>query len=121
MTIHVRPARNDDVQKYYPDNRASFRAWVAELDGDVAGIIGLIMSRPIACAVSTFSEELRPYLRSMPVLRAIKKLHLACREYNGVIVAVAEPTEQAAEDSLARFGFIECGESHGQTIYRFEA
>lgn len=117
MSLVVRPARAEDVRKYYPDNTSSFRAYVAELDGEVKGMIGLVLTRPIACLVSGFDEELRPHLRSMAIMRAIKKIQQICHSHPGGIIAAAEEGEATAPDILQRLGFSFGGEAEGDQIY----
>ena len=115
----VRPARVEDVKHYYPDVGASFKAWVAELDGVVEGIVGLVLTRPVACLVSGFSEALRPYLKSLPILKAIKRAYEACKAHNGMIIAVQERTEEQSPVILARLGFEPFKEIDGDIWHVF--
>ncbi len=119
MTLVVRPARREDVALFYPGVRASFRAWVAEIDGIVEGLIGLVMSRPIACLVSVFNEPLRPFLRSLSVLRAIRRARDLCASYRGRIIAVQERDEPESPVILARLGFSPLGEVDGEIWHVF--
>lgn len=119
MSLTVRPARREDVLKYYPGEGASFRAWVAEIDGVVAGIIGLVMTRPTACLISVTGDELRPHLRCMSVLRAIKRTQMICKAHGGRIIAVQDKSEPTSPAILKRLGFRPFGEVGDQFWYVF--
>lgn len=119
MSLIVRPARVEDVKLFYPDIGATFRAWVAEVDGVVEGIIGLVMTRPVACLISSVSETLRPYLKRLSILRAIKRVQALCEDYRGRIVAVQEPDEPSSPAILHRLGFKPYGRVDGDFFYEF--
>lgn len=117
--ITGRAATAADVQKFYPGMTNSFRAWVAELDGEPAGIIGVALLRPIACLFSTFKEELRPHLKRHAVGRLIKKAEAAVRKSKVPVWAVAQPDEPTAPAILERLGFQLLGERNGDVIYEW--
>lgn len=119
MTLIVRPATLDDVRQYYPDVGASFRAWVAEIDGVVDGIVGVVMTRPVACLISCVGERLRPLLKTLSVLRAIKRVHDLCRAYHGRIIAVQDKNEPQSPAILARLGFYPIGLIDGDLWHEF--
>ena len=119
MTLVVRPARLEDVKRYYPDINASCRAWVAEIDGVVEGFIGLILTRPFAALVSVFSETLRPHLRTMPVLKAIKRVSDIVTAHNAPLLAVQEPGEPTSPVILLRLRFEPAGEIEGDHYWRY--
>ncbi len=118
MTLFVRPATIDDVKHFFPDIDVSFRAWVAEVDGVVSGMVGLALTRPIACLISATGDALRPFLHSMPVLRAIKRVHDLCRAYSGPIMAKSDPDEPTSPAILRRMGFEYLGEFDGEIVYQ---
>jgi hypothetical protein len=116
--LQARPANANDVKHFYPEITASFRAWACDLDGQVQGIIGLALTRPTACMFSTFNEPLRPYLKSMTVLRLIKTAEAAVKASRVPVLAIAEPSEPTARGMLERLGFEHIGEFEGDEIYR---
>lgn len=117
MTIVVRPATKADVEKWHPEATCSFRAWVAEIDGEAAGIIGLSLSRPVATLFSAFDETLRPHLTSIAVLRQIKRAEAACRETRLKVAALCSPDEPTAPVILARMGFEPWGVVDGDDVW----
>lgn len=118
--LEARPATFADLRRFYPDERCSFRAWVAELDGEPQGIIGLAMTRPHACMFSRFEPELRPHLKSLTVLRLIKKAEAAVRASKAPVLALAEPTEPTAPKMLERIGFTHFAHSDDGEIYSYK-
>lgn len=117
MTLAARPATAADVKAFYPEMTSSFRAWVCEIDGEVQGIIGVALLRPIACMFSMFREPLRPHLRSLTVLRLIKKAEAAVKASKVPVRAVAEPGEPTAPAMLERLGFEYAGRVDSDEIY----
>jgi hypothetical protein len=114
-----RPATAADVQKWYPDNTCSFRAWVCELDGEARGIIGLALTRPIACLFSAFDEELRPHLKSMTVWRLVKKTQALIEARGLPVFAIAEAGEPRAAGNLMRLGFEYLTTEDGDQVYEW--
>jgi hypothetical protein len=119
VRLEGRPARAADVAQFYPDITCSFRAWVAELDGEPKGIIGVALLSPIACMFSAFAPELRPHLKRPAVLRLIKKAEGAVKASPVPVWAVAQEDEPTAPGVLERLGFIHLGEMDGDTIYEW--
>jgi hypothetical protein len=103
--IVARPATREDVQKFYPGETCSFKAWVAEMDDEPRGIIGLALTRPQACMFSAFEPEFRPHLKSLTVLRLIKKAERAVKDSRTPVVALAQADEPTAPIILKRLGF----------------
>lgn len=120
MKITGRAATATDVAVYYPGLTASFRAWVVEIDGERAGIVGVALLRPIACMFSTFEEPLRPFLRHPTVLRQVKKAQAAVHASSVPVRAVAEPDEATAPAILTRLGFTPLGEIDGDEIFEWK-
>lgn len=108
-----------DIKQFYPEMTTSFRAWVCELDGEVRGIIGLALTRPAACMFSAFDEDLRPHLKSLTVLRLIKKAEAAVRASHLPVRAIAEKTEETASRMLERLGFEYLGQLDGEKVYEW--
>jgi len=115
--LTIRPATIDDVKRFYPEIRASFIAWVAELDGAVEGMLALVLTRPYACIISRFSEPLRPYLGSVKVMRYVKRMQALCKKRGGTVLAVQDANEETSPLILHRLGFVFREETHGQKVY----
>lgn len=79
------------------------RAVVAEMNGEIVGVVGVVREGPIGKYFCDFKPELEPHLRSMAILRAIKKSMEFVREYQGPMVSVAEHAEGCR--LLNRLGF----------------
>ncbi len=122
MTLTARPATRADIARWHPEATSSFRAWVAEVDDEPAGIIGLSLTRPAATLFSVAEEPLWPHLKSLTVLRLIKAAQSACRDCRLPIYALVDPDEGyqlTAPKILSRLGFNEVGEHDGSIIWRF--
>ena len=83
------------------------------------GIIGVALGRPFACMFSTFKEPLRPYLKSMTIMKLIKKAQGAVKESRVPVRAIAERTEPTAPQILERLGFEYAGEWDGDDVYEY--
>lgn len=118
MRLTSRPATHADVARWH-DYTCSYKAWVCEIDGEPRGIIGLALTRPIACAFSAFDEELRPHLKSMTVLRLIQKLRTTIEARGLPVMAIAEATEPTAPAILRRLGFAYVGEHDGDSVFEW--
>lgn len=102
--IITRYAREDDIVEYFGDSTGeTVRAIVAEVDGKVAGIVGVVREDSHGMYFSNFSEDLRPYLRSVAVMRAIKQSMDIVRAYRGPVISIAETVEGCR--ILNRLGF----------------
>lgn len=80
------------------------RAIVAEMDGEVVGVVGVVREGPIGKYFCDISPKLQPRLRSITILRAIKASMKLVEQYKGPVVAVAEHAEGCR--ILNRLGFI---------------
>lgn len=113
----MRPATAADLAEHYPDLGCSVRAWTAEVDGEFAGMVGIALTRPEACIFSIVREPLRPFLRSMPVLKAIRRVKGLMEASRLPVRAIAEPGEEKAPKTLERLGMAFLGEFDGDRIY----
>jgi hypothetical protein len=120
MTLHARPATLEDVRYFYPDGGSSFRAWVCEMDGVVSGIIGVVLMRPYACIISSFNEVLRPFLKSLTIMRLIKKVQAVCEASRVPVVAIADPNEPTSEGILKRLGFVFFDVIDGDRVFKWD-
>jgi hypothetical protein len=79
------------------------RALVAEMDGEIVGVIGIVRDREWGRFFSEFTPKLKPYLKSLKIMRAIKSALTFCDEYQGPVMAVAEDAESCR--IMNRLGF----------------
>ena len=86
------------------------RALVAVLDGRVVGMLGVVREEGYGKYFCDFKDELKPYLKSITILRGIKATLRFCDEYRGPMIAVAEHAEGCR--ILERLGF-----THLQGVY----
>lgn len=118
--ISVRPASLDDVATIHPEVAgASYRAWVAEMDGERVGTIGLALTRPRACLFCGFEENLRPHLKSMPILRLLKKVHDVIEQRGLPVYALRDENEDKAPVILQRMGFAPVGTFEGHEVWEW--
>ena len=121
MMLNTRPATRADIARWHPQASCSFRAWVCEVEGEAAGIIGVSLDRP-ATLFSVVEEPLKPHLRTLTVLRLIKQAQDVCRQSRVPVFALVDAQEGYAETApaiLSRLGFEEVGECDGSRIWRF--
>lgn len=118
--LRTRPATSDDIRHFYPDVTCSFKAMVCEMDGERAGIIGIALARPVASVFTSFSEALRPHLRSLTVLRLLKWLKGVLGSLRGPCFAIRQRGERKAVHILKRLGFRFWAIVDGDAVYRFE-
>lgn len=63
------------------------------MDGKVVGVIGITKESDHGKFFSDFAEELRPHLRSVTIMRAIKDSLAYCEQYGGPVLALAKDAE----------------------------
>ena len=82
------------------------------MDGKVAGIMGVMREKNYGKCFSEFKPELQPYLKSITIMRGVKRaLHL-CDDYEGPVIAVAENAESCR--IMHRLGFTHlAGDCYG--------
>ena len=85
--------------------KPTLRAIVVTLDGEPAGIIGVSREGGIGKYFSEYRDELKPYLRSITVMRAIKASMKFVTDYPGPVYAMAGHEEGAR--ILTRLGFTQ--------------
>ncbi|MBO9380023.1 hypothetical protein GG804_24965 [Sphingomonas histidinilytica] len=118
--VTSRPATAGDIAFFYPNLCATVRAWIIELDGIAVGVIGIALSRPSHSIFSTFDEALRPHLRSMAIMRTIKRLEGYVERARGPVLAVRERNERQSVHILKRLGFRFYAIVDGDAVYRYE-
>ncbi len=57
------------------------------------GIIGITKGCDYGTFFSDFTAELKPHLRSVTIMRAIKESLAYCKQYQGPVLALAEDAE----------------------------
>lgn len=118
--IVIRPATEADVKDLHPELAGvSYRAWAAEIDGEKAGVIGLALTRPRACLFCGFSEDLRPHLTSMPLMRLLKKVEMMFKARGLPVYALRDANEPKSEAILRRLGFKFSEEIDGSEVYEW--
>lgn len=120
MTLRGRTATRADIDAFCPEMTCSFRAWACDLDGEPQGVIGVALFRPMPCMFSRFKAEFREHLRSMTVLRLIKKAEAAVHASRVPVTAFAERGEPTAIPNLKRFGFRFSHWQDGVRVYVWE-
>lgn len=116
--ITWRFATAKDVQAYYGSLPAqTMRAVVIVMGEEVAGILGVASHENHAQFFSEFREPLRPHLRTLPAMRAIKRAQGLVRESLLPVFAIAEETEADAVRILTRLGFVH----HQENIYTWHS
>lgn len=79
------------------------RAFAITMDGELAGIIGVVRDREVGKFFTEYKPELEPYLNSITIGRALHRAMDWCRAYRGPMVSIAESVEGCI--ALNRLGF----------------
>ncbi len=102
--ILTRTATAEDIRRYFGcSQRGTLRAIVAEMDGELVGVIGVVREGEIGKLFCDISDKLQPHLQSITILRAIKATMELVKRYRGPVVAIAEHAEGCR--ILNRLGF----------------
>lgn len=106
--ITHRYATAADVDRYYGEHpEPTTQAIVILLDDEPAGMAGITRERDRAIAFSEYKPALEPYLKTMPVLRAVKAAQKIIRSTT-LPVLVFDSTNPALMERLG-FRLIEPG------------
>jgi len=110
----VRPARKDDVIAFRGQPyKESFKGIVAEMDGRVLAIAGVLHTQPLQ-AFSSIEQEIKNHPKTVVVM--IKKMKEILSTYgDSPIFATANPNEQTAPGLLKHAGF----EYYQEGVYRW--
>jgi len=73
------------------------------MDNKCVGLVGVSRGDKWGIYFSEFKEELRPHLRSLPIMRAIKDSLKYCDQYRGPVLSLAKDGEGCR--ILHRLGF----------------
>lgn len=102
--ITYRLASAADVDRYYGERPSStIRAVMIFLDEEPVGIAGLSRAGDRFVAFSEFKPELKPHLKSMPVLRAVKAAQRMIHE--APLPVIVQDSENP--ELMIRLGFVE--------------
>jgi hypothetical protein len=98
--VRVRPLKRADLKDL--GVKQTIRGIVADLDGEIIGMAGVVHSTPLQ-AIFIIKDELRKY--PLVMMKAIKPFRKLLNSYTGSIYAVASQTESNADAFLKRVGF----------------
>lgn len=113
----ARPATAADVQQVHPDQSCSFIGRAVDLNGELAGVIGMSLSRPVRSIFCWFDEGLRPHLKCLTILRLLKWLEGEVRNSRLPVFAIRDPKERHAPHVLKRLGFRFHSIVDGDAVY----
>lgn len=104
----IRPATYSDAVAYYGGPpRASFKGFVAELDGEIIGIGGVFYEDGAAVAFSEMKEPMRKYRKAKA-----RACRILCDMFDGIgrkVYAAACESEPTAPYLLVKLGFKPTG------------
>jgi hypothetical protein len=102
--IKYRHATDADIIAFYGRPlRGTLKAYAILLDDVPQGFIGIVRENGVGKFFTEYRDELQPYLKSITIMRALKKSLDWCREYRGPVVAIAETAQGCA--TMNRLGF----------------
>lgn len=108
VELRFRSATSADIKRYYgKPQRMTLQAVVVVERDEPIGIIGLARQGHVARFFSEFQEELRPYLKTIPVLRAIKAAMEFVKDARVPVYALAQCDEETSHAILRRLGFVQ--------------
>lgn len=117
-TLSVRFATAGDIESFYGQlQQPTLRALVVEMRGDVVGLVGLARRGSISIFFSEVRTELRPHLKRMVALRAIKRAMKWVEQSAVPVFAIAQEDEPQAPALLVRLGF----EPVSEDLYRWRS
>lgn len=90
------------------------------MGGELVGVVGLALTRPRACLFCWFDEKLRPRLRSVAVLRLLKKVEALMHERGLPVYAIRQADEPKAGSVLSRMGFVVADEIEGDEVWEWQ-
>ena len=102
--ITIRVATAEDFESFYGERpKGTSRATAAIMEGKCVGLIGVTRDESWGVYFSDFKDDLRPYLRSVAIMRAIKDSLKYCSQYRGPVLSLANDGEGCR--LLNRLGF----------------
>lgn len=97
--------------------RQSMRALVADLDGEIIGIAGLVYHDDQMLAFSSIKDEMRRY--PVTIMKAAKRFADIINKHGRNVVAVASCGEKNSDEFLSRVGFEFIGETRDGRLYKW--
>jgi hypothetical protein len=105
MTPIIRPMTAADRSAVVPaELSGTLRGYVAELDGKIVGVMGILHTSP-PTAIGKMWDELRDHPRT--VLQAIKLFREMLQKNYTYVVALADIDEKNSPAVLTRVGFVQ--------------
>ncbi len=102
--IVIRAATARDIVEFYGElPSGTMRAMVAVMDDEVVGVIGIVREQLWGKFFSDSKPKLQPHLKSITIMRAIKRSLKFCDDYRGRVLAVAKDAESCR--LMHRLGF----------------
>lgn len=92
-------------------------AYVAILDGECVGIVGLARAGTHARFFSEFKPELRPYIGGPTIMRAVLRAFEWVKKSKIPVITVASPEEPDSMRIVARLGFQHFGTCGDGEVY----
>lgn len=115
----LRPATADDLVSFYGHHpRSTMRAVVAEHDGRILGVAGLMRTPNGLLAVSEITDELRRY--PLVIMRAGRIIADMARKSAVPVYAVASDKEANSAAFLERLGFVCISESREGGLFQWQ-
>lgn len=117
--VTLRPATYADAVAFYGKPAMfSFRGFVAEVDGAIAGIGGVYRENGRWVVFSEMGDAMRP--RKKAIAKACRMLMQFLNQLGGPVYAFACPTEPTSGYLLAKLGFKPTGEigPYGDVLVR---
>ena len=104
--IEMRTASAADVDQFFGRRPSgTIKAVVVTVDGVPAALGGLSYADKRVTLFSDLKPAIRPHVRSMAFLRAVKKLQGWCGQARTPVFAVADENEPTSRALLSRLGF----------------
>ena len=100
----VNNATLKDVNRFYKERPGNtIRAKVFKIDGVPVGVTGVVRVPEGLVMFSDITEELKPYLKTLPVLRTIKAMQKIAKDSRLPMYAIIDDLYGA--DLIKRMGF----------------
>ncbi len=100
----IRPLKADDVPLVLSDLKSTtLRGFVAEIGGEIVGVMGVYHGREAPVAFSQLSDKLRKHPKT--IVHAIRLFRQLLEQHYTCVYAAASKDEASTFRTLARAGF----------------